>query len=471
MSICLAPYPAYKDTGLEWLGQIPTHWDVRRFKLLLREIEARSEDGKERLLSVSQYTGVTPRRTKAGSGEADTRAESLIGYKRVTPNDLVVNIMLAWNGSMGVSKYDGLISPAYCIYRFKPNAVPWYYHHLLRQPVYKGRIKTASTGVVESRLRLYSDALFRLEALVPPTEEQEQIARFVADYTRRSERLIHTKRRLIELLNEQKQAIIHRAVTRGIDPGVPLKASGVEWLGELPEHWEVKRMRYVCRMNPSTSELHSLDPETLVSFLPMKKVSTGGELILDENRAIKDVSQGFTYFRDQDIIVAKITPCFENGKAALVNHLCNTIGFGSTEFHVLRSNEGMLPLYLYFIVNSRLFRSLGTGSMYGAGGQKRVPEDFISNFVFAFPPFAEQNEIVTFIQRENAPFDEALLKIRAEINLIREYRTRLVSDVVTGQLDVRGLALPEVEDEVVSLGDEGDELDEGPDEDGGGAEE
>jgi type I restriction enzyme, S subunit len=232
----LKPYPEYKDSGLPWLGEIPKHWEVCRFKYLLREVNTRSSDGQEQLLSVSQYTGVTPRRSRNGDDEPDTRAASLVGYKRVSPNDLVVNIMLAWNGSLGVARSGGIVSPAYCVYRFNDHAESWYYHNLLRLPLYKGRIKVDSTGVVESRLRLYSDDLFRIEVLVPRREEQAATARFVDTFGRQVDRLIRAKRRLIELLNEQKQAIIHRAVTRGLDPNVCLKPSGIDWLGDVPEH-------------------------------------------------------------------------------------------------------------------------------------------------------------------------------------------------------------------------------------------
>jgi type I restriction enzyme S subunit len=226
-------------------------------KLLLREVDARSTAGKEQLLRVSQYTGVTRRKSVDGSDVPDTRASSLVGYKRVMPSDLVINIMLAWNGSMGVSRYDGIASPAYCVYRFKPGAIPWYYHELLRLPVYKGRIKTASTGVVESRLRLYSDDLGRIEVIQPPLVEQAAIVRFLDWANGRLERAIRAKRKVIALLNEQKQAIIHRAVTRGLDPSVPLKPSGIPWLGEIPQHWEVRRTKFNivdCTTTPRYSE-------------------------------------------------------------------------------------------------------------------------------------------------------------------------------------------------------------------------
>ena len=179
----MQPYPAYKPSGVEWLGEVPEHWAIRRAKYLLKECDTRSVDGSEKLLRVSQFTGVTLRSTASDKEEPDTRAASLEGYKLVQPDDLVVNIMLAWNGSMGVSPFHGIASPAYCVYRFEQNAHPWYFHHLFRSPSYKARIKSASTGVVESRLRFYTDDIYRLEALVPPLPEQAAIVRYLDHVT------------------------------------------------------------------------------------------------------------------------------------------------------------------------------------------------------------------------------------------------------------------------------------------------
>ena len=131
MTATLKPYPAMKESGVPWLGRVPAHWEVRRLKYLLKERDTRSVNGSEQLLRVSQYTGVTQRKPTGDGEEPDTRAESLVGYKCVATKDLVVNIMLAWNGSMGVSQFPGIASPAYCVYRFGEDAHPWYFHHLL----------------------------------------------------------------------------------------------------------------------------------------------------------------------------------------------------------------------------------------------------------------------------------------------------------------------------------------------------
>ena len=266
MTPSLKPYPTYKFSDVEWLGNVPVHWEVRRFKYLLRERDLRSVDGSEQLLRVSQYTGVTQRKRTGGGDEPDTRAESLVGYKCVEPNDFVVNIMLAWNGSMGVSQFHGIASPAYCVYRFRMGIHPWYFHHLLRSPAYKARIKAVSTGVVESRLRLYTDDLYRLEALFPTLPEQTAIVRFLDHADRRIRRYIRAKQKLIALLEEQKQAIIHQAVTGQIDvrtgqPYPSYKDSGVERLGDVPAHWEVRRLRTVAEMRVSNVDKHTKEDE------------------------------------------------------------------------------------------------------------------------------------------------------------------------------------------------------------------
>ena len=191
----IRPYSKYKIAEVEWMGNVPEHWDVRRLKYLLKERDTRSVDGCGHLLSVSQYTGVTQRKPMGDGDDTDTRAVSLIGYKRVEPNDLVVNIMLAWNGSMGVSQFPGIASPAYCVYHFRENAHPWYFHYLLRSPIYKGRIKAVSTGVVESRLRLYTDDLYSLEGLLPPVPDQSAIVRFLEYIDRHIQRYIHAKQK------------------------------------------------------------------------------------------------------------------------------------------------------------------------------------------------------------------------------------------------------------------------------------
>src|SRR5690554_4595195 len=241
------PYPKYKNSNIPWLGEIPEHWEVRKVKYLFKEQDKRSLTGSEDLLSVSQYTGVTKKSDKVANGDRLTNAKTLEGYKIVSKGDLVINIMLAWNGSLGISKYDGIVSPAYCVYKLKEGNEK-YFGYLFKTKNAQQEFKKNSTGIIDSRLRLYTDDFFSIKTAVPPFEEQSAIARFLDYKLAKINRFIRKKKQLIKLLNEQKAAIINQAVTKGLDPNVKMKDSGIEWLGEIPEHWEVRKLKYVANV-------------------------------------------------------------------------------------------------------------------------------------------------------------------------------------------------------------------------------
>ena len=214
------------------------------------------------------------------------------------------------------------------------------------------------------------------------------------------------------------------------------KPSGVEWLGEVPEHWEVARLRTVATLNPSKSEADALDRDAPVSFLPMECITTDGKLQSVENRKTSEVWEGYTYFRRNDVVMAKITPCFENGKGALMRGLKNQAGFGTTELIVIRPDRSKLsPEFLERLVRSSNFRQLGEAAMYGAGGQKRVPDDFVRDFRAAVPPLPEQRAIAAFLDRETAKIDALVAEQERLIELLAEKRQAVISHAVTKGLD------------------------------------
>lgn len=214
-----------------------------------------------------------------------------------------------------------------------------------------------------------------------------------------------------------------------------LKSTGFSWIGDVPSHWQVKRLKHVCQMNPSKTEIRELADDVAVSFLPMEKVHEQGGLDLDLRRPLGVLRQGFTYFRDGDVLVAKITPCFENGKGALASGLENGIGFGTTELHVLRPLPVVDPRFLELVTRQYSFRRLGCTSMTGVAGQQRVSEAFISNFVFGLPPLDEQCRIAAFLDRETAKIDAMIAKKERLVELLHEKRTAVISHAVTKGLD------------------------------------
>ena len=213
------------------------------------------------------------------------------------------------------------------------------------------------------------------------------------------------------------------------------KPSGVEWLGEIPAHWEIKRLKYVAVLNPKASEARRLASDTEVSFVPMEAVGEYGGLDLSLTKEISDVGDGYTYFSNGDVVVAKITPCFENGKGSLAGELVNGIAFGTTELHVMRCRPELDKQFAFYLTLTDAFRKLGEAEMYGAGGQKRISESFITNLKHPIPPLPEQQAIVAFLDRETARIGALVAKKERLIELLQEKRTALITRAVTKGLN------------------------------------
>ncbi len=435
------PYPAYKDSGEEWVGKVPEHWAVKRLKRIgwLRsgtgfpneeqgkvngeipfyKVSDMNIIGNEVVMihhnnSISEETALSLGATLFHTNTIifpKVGAALLTNKRRIlTRPSCIDNNTMAFNVRFGNMKY--------------------IYYYLLCLDL----ARLANPGAVPS---LNEGQVCEIEAPFPPLPEQRAIASFLDHQTAHLDALISKKERLIVLLEEKRAALISSAVTKGLDPNMPMKDSGVEWLGEVPERWEIKRLRFICEINPSKSEVSRFPSDTLVSFLPMEMIDENGTLSLEETRTIEQVWQGFTYFKDNDVILAKITPCFENGKGAICSNLLNGIGFGTTELHVIRSLELSHSRFIYYLTKSDLFRKIGTAMMYGAAGQQRVPEDFIKDFRVGLPPLPEQRAIASFLDRETTKIDALIAKIHDGIEKLREYITALISAAVTGKIDVR----------------------------------
>ncbi len=225
-------------------------------------------------------------------------------------------------------------------------------------------------------------------------------------------------------------------VFRKYRPYPAYKDSGVEWLGEVPKHWDVYRLKHLALRNPSISEISNLSPNTNVSFIPMEALGEFGGLDLGRIMQLYEVKDGYTYFRNDDVLVAKITPCFENNKGAIAVNLHNGVAFGTTELHVLRANTKINVCLLFYITTSHPFRLLGQSFMYGAAGQKRIPDDYLVNFRIGIPfDLIEQRGITNFLDRETAKIDALIAKQERLIELLQEKRAALITRAVTKGLD------------------------------------
>ena len=453
------------NTDVPWLDGTPWHWPIMRAKFVLREVNLRSETGSENLLRVSQYSGVTLRGRGHGPEGVDTRASSLVGYKKVTRGDLVVNIMLAWNGSLGVSDFDGIVSPAYCVYRFENAHEPRYFHYLLRSVGAKARIKTASTGIVESRLRLYSNGLGNIELPVPPIDEQRGITTFLGHFDHLVSSAIAAKKKTIALLNEQKQAIIHKVITQGLDATAPVKPSRVDWVSAIPSHWQEFPLRRLAVCENSGS--YGTESATDLVEMP---VATTAQIDRDGNFHVTRMPRRFFTptelarytCREGDVLVVKSSGSAANvisGKCGIVRSDTPTFVFSNFLARFTARAPLILPEYLYLLLTSYLVRER-VKRMVATTTYPNLRMNEYRGSLLPVPPIEEQNQILDRLRKSIESTDRATELLHREVTLLNEYRARIIFDVVTGKLDVREAAaiLPDPEDraalEVDSWNDE-----------------
>lgn len=435
----LKPHAAYKDSGQDWLGFIPAHWSLLRAKRLFREVDERSKTGEEELLSVSHLTGVTPRRLKTVTMFL---AESNVGHKVCRPGDLVINTLWAWMAALGVTKHIGIVSPAYGVYRptDEGGILPAYANHLLRTPLYAAEYQRRSTGVNSSRLRLYPEQFLRIPILVPPAAEQAAIVRFLDWANGRLERAIRAKRKVIALLMEQKLNIVGRGVTKGLDPTALLKSSGIPWLGAIPVHWEVWRISRFARVGNGSTPSRAKPSYWHGGTFPWLNSS--------------QVNRGYIQSADQFITRAALREC-HLPKVPAGSLLVAITGQGKTRGMSARLGiEATINQHIAFItprlpVVSTDYLHLALTAAYlqlraisddsGSTKGALTCED-LKRFKLALPPLQEQEILVERIHFETRTLTDAGSRLEREIELLREYRTRLVADVVTGKLDVREAA-------------------------------
>ena len=468
MSADLTPYPAMKGSGVAWLGEVPEHWTVKRGKALFHCVDVRSSTGEEELLTVSSERGVLPR---SSATVTMFKAESYAGYKLCWPGDLVINSLWAWGRGLGVSRHHGIISSAYGVYRLRPFYTEYsdYIHELVRSTPFNWELQVRSKGIWISRLQLTDEAFLGAPFPIPPPQEQAAIVRFLEYSDRRIRRYIRAKQQLITLLEEQKQAVIHRAVTRGLDPNVRLKPSGVEWLGDVPEHWEIRRLKSMVRridQGVSPQADNYLADGTAWGVLKAGCVNRG---VFRESEH-KRLAAGFVF----DSVLAVAAGDVLVSRASGSPHLVGSVGrVSSLNYKLILSdktfrptfNQNVDPDFMVMAMNSRYYRQQVEQAISGAEGlANNLPLSSLRALFFVVPSIDEQHDIVGYLRKSTDELSEAVAHAERETSLLREYCTRLIADVVTGKLDVREAAarLPDEVEEPEPL-DETDALIEGED--------
>jgi type I restriction enzyme S subunit len=442
-------YPAMRSSGVHWLGAVPSHWERRRLKSLLRPIDRRSTTGAETLLSLRRDHGIV---VYSEHFSRPAQGATTVGYKIVTKGQLVVNRLQANNGLVFDSSLDGLVSPDYSVFESQNSAsiVMPYLSLLLRTQIYRDHFRRESTGLGTGSagfLRLYDDRFLETPVVVPPADEQASILRFMDHADRRIRRYIRAKQKLIKLLEEQKRTIVHHAVTRGLDMRVRVKPSGIDWIGDVPEHWEIWKVGHFASVgNGSTPSRGNAAYWSGGAFPWLNSSSVNAGIITVSDQFVTETALRECHLprvQPGSVLVA-ITGQGKTRGTAAVLAIEATINQHIAFIAPRRQKKTATPEYLrVFLVAaySELRRiSEDSGSTKGA----LTCED-LKHFRVLLPPADEQNRIVSIAREKTARVETHLRGVEREISLLREYRTRLIADVVTGKLDVRDAAarLPE----------------------------
>lgn len=423
-------YESYKDSGVEWLGEIPSHWGLTIGMNVFRENKRDNKGMKEKTVLSLSYGQIIIKPEEKLVGLVP---ESFETYQIVEPNDIIIRCTDLQNDQTslrtGLAKDKGIITSAYLNLKVINNYSAKFLHYYLHALDITKVLYKFGSGL---RQNLSFLDFKRLPIIDISLSEQQKIAQFLDEKTAKIDQAVDLAEKQIALLKEHKQILIQNAVTRGLNPDVPLKDSGVEWIGQVPEHWEVKKLKYLAKLSPSKSEI-TCNHEESCSFIPMEKLKLN-TLVLDEIKQIKNVYSAYTYFRDEDLLIAKVTPCFENKNFAIAKNLVNSIGFGSSEIYVLRTYNNLLNKFLFYRLQEQNFMEIAISKMSGTGGLKRVPSEFINNFQLALPPFCEQQKIADYLDKQTAKIDQAIALKTAHIEKLKEYKSVLINDVVTGKV-------------------------------------
>lgn len=438
-----------KDSGVEWLDVIPKLWTRNKLKRELKfsvgstpSTSNRSFfEGENIWVTIGDLNGKYCSESKTKLTEEALRSANM---KKVPKGSLLYSFKLSV-GQVAFTEKDLYTNEA--IASFYPNNNSnldfWYY------ALGNYLIENSNENIYGAKL-LNQELINNANIFVPSEEEQKKIAKFLDKKTAEFDCIISKKETLIEKLEEAKKSLISEVGTGKVkvvktNDGYELverkkeemKDSGVEWLGDIPKEWSIKKLKHISILNPSKSEVRKcLEEDIEVSFIPMESVRLG-YINVEQSKKISEIIDGYTYFKNDDIVMAKVTPCFENRNIAISENLVNGIGFGSTELNVIRCIKKEDIEYLYYSLQEEKFINVATSEMTGAGGLKRVPSNFLINAQFAYPNTTNEKEkIIKYLNEKEIEIKYIIDKTKQQIEKLKEAKQSLISEAVTGKIEI-----------------------------------
>lgn len=416
-----------KDSGVEWIGEIPEQWETIKGKYLysvkkgkLPNLYSSNING-----DYLPYLSMEYQRSGGNPKEYASKKDGLM----VNAGDITV----LWDGSNAGEFFksrEGILSSTVAL--IKTNALVESDYMYFSLKASEEDLKTKNTGMGIPHVN--GNELKNNFYPMPPIEKQKEIVNKLTEKTLHIESIIEKTKASIDSFKRYKQALITETVTKGLNPDVPMKDSGIEWMGTFPEHWEIRKIKDFIEFDPPKSEIKESDFEKECTFLPMENLRNG-KMNLIQTRKIKDVYSGYSYFIEGDIVLAKVTPCFENGNIAVSRGLENGVGFGTTEIFTIRPISIDVN-FLFYRLQEEIFVEKGKSTMYGVGGLKRLSPEFIRSYKIAVPPFDEQQQIATYLDEKTAHIDSLIQNKEAMIEKLEAYKKSLIYEYVTGKKEV-----------------------------------
>lgn len=428
-------YEAYKDSSVAWLESVPSHWEEYPIvaKATLKSI---SNCINEDLLSVYLDRGVI-RFEDAEQKRTNVTSLDLSKYQLVEIGDFVLNNQQAWRGSVGVSAYRGIVSPAYLVLSLSKDLIPNFANYLFRDGAMVSHYLICSKGVGTIQRNLYWPQLKRVPIYLPPIAEQCKIADFLDQKTTQIDEAIAIKEKQIALLKERKQIIIQQAVTQGLDPNVPMKDSGVDWIGQIPEHWESPKLKLVCKFILDGTHGSYPRVEDGYRLLSVRNIVENKFVFREDDSRVslqhfKEISSKFKV-SEGDIQLAIVGATL--GKVAVVEDLPEEIVTQRSVSTIRVRNSSCINKFVAFFMRSEAFQSYLWNNA-GFSAQPGVYLNTIQNAYIALPPISEQSEIIAFIESVSKGIDEAISIQKHQIDKLKEYKTTLINSAVTGKIKV-----------------------------------
>lgn len=419
-----------KDSGIEWIGDVPVNWDIFLVKRIFKNkkrIVGSNVDKYERLALT--MNGVIRRSKDDSEG---LQPEKFEGYQILKENEIVFKLIDLENvktSRVGLSSYTGLVSPAYIIITNGKEDNRFFYYWFMFMYYNKVFNHLGGEGV-----RSALNAKDVLSLPIPNISDiiMKNISAYLDEKCTKIDTIIEKQQKIIEKLKAYKLSLITETVTKGLNLDVTMKDSEIEWIGKIPESWEINRIKYIVDFEPSCNKA-DLTENSVITYTPMEFIKNG--FFINNTAALGSVLSSLTPYQEGDIVMAKVTPCFENGNISVMENLSSGYGLGSSELFVFRPIN-IIRKYLFYWLQNKLFKQQACLTMTGVGGLKRVSSAFVKNCYIHYPQIEEQQQIADYLDKKCSAIDSAIDKKQALIEKLKEYKKSLIYEVVTGKKEV-----------------------------------